>query len=263
MWYSRDMNHKTKLIFTQASAIFIFGALSASAGEVDPSQADWHKKYEKQENAPDPAKMLLNEDKEPELGVGFVDLFNGKDLSGWTPKGGKAKFEVKDGMIVGTVVPGTPSTYLSTDKADYTDFVFTCDIKWEVDLNSGVMFRASSRMKKEKEEVFGPQAEMEGISGGRGWSGGVYGQSCGGYFYPLWLKDHAKVRKAIKKEDWNRVTIEAKGNVVKTWVNGIPAAHWVGDGTYAEGFFSLQVHKAKEGKVLFRNLRVKELKAKS
>ena len=158
-------------------------------------------------------------------------------------------------------VSGSPSTYLCTDKTDFSDFVFTCEVKWEVNLNSGVMFRAATRKKGDKLEVFGPQAEMEGIEGNRGWSGGVYGQSCGGYFYPLWLKEHKKVRKAIVAEDWNRLTILAKGNVVKTWINGIPAAHWVGDGTYATGFFGLQVHKAKAGKVLFRNLRVKELKA--
>jgi hypothetical protein len=100
---------------------------------------------------------------------------------------------------------------------------------------------------------------MEGITGDRFWSGGVYGQSCGGYFYPLWLKEHQDARAALKPKDWNRVTIEAKGNVVKTWVNGVPASHWVDDGTYSKGFFGLQVHKAKSGKVLFRNIRVKEL----
>jgi len=140
----------SKLILAPTTVIFILGAMTAGAGEVDPNQADWHKKYKQQENAPDPAKMLLNEDKEPALKDGFVDLFNGKDLTGWTPKGGTAKFEVKDGMIVGTVVKDSPSTYLSTDKADYTDFVFTCEIKWEIDLNSGVMFRAAVRKKKDK-----------------------------------------------------------------------------------------------------------------
>lgn len=241
-------------------ASFVFGVSSLQAGTIDPSQSDWYQRYKKQENAPEPAKMLLNEDKEPELKEGFVNLFNGKDLSGWTTRGGKAKFEAKDGMIVGTAVPDTPSTYLCTDKADYEDFVFSCEMKWEEDLNSGVMFRARVRKKGEHQEVFGPQAEMEGIKKDRGWSGGIYGQSCGGYFYPVWLKEHAKARSAMKTEGWNRLTIEARGKVVKTWLNGVPVSHWVGDGTYDKGFLGLQVHKAKKGQVLFRNLRVKELK---
>ncbi len=227
------------------------------AGEWDSKQKDWIEKYKKQDNAPDPAKMLLNEAEEPELNNGFKSLFNGKVLAGWVARGGDCKFDVKDECIVGTCVPGSPSTYLSTGK-NYTDFVFSCEMKWEVDCNSGVMFRAQIREDKGKEVVFGPQAEMEGFSKDRGWSGGIYGQSCGGFFYPLWLVEHREARKALK-EGWNRLTVSAKGNVVRTWVNGVPAAHWVDDGSYAEGFFGLQIHKGSEGTVLWKNLRIKEL----
>ena len=34
---------------------------------IDPSQASWHKKYVKQQNAPDPTDMLLNTEPEPDL----------------------------------------------------------------------------------------------------------------------------------------------------------------------------------------------------
>ena len=106
----------------------------------------------------------------------------------------------------------------------------------------------------------GPQFEMEGMEKGRGWSGGIYGQSCGGYFYPLWLDAHKKARGALKEDQWNRVTISAKGKVVKTWINGIPASHWVNEsGKFEKGFFSLQIHKGDQGTVHFRGLRVKEL----
>jgi arylsulfatase A-like enzyme len=231
----------------------------------DLEQQEWFPKYSKQANAPLPDTMLFNEDKEPKLTDGFTPLFNGKNLDGWSPRGGTAKFEVKDGCIVGTCVPGSESTYLCTDRNDYSDFIFTCDLKWEVDGNTGVQFRSDFKTETSKKNggtkrdvVFGPQLEMEGFSKDRGWSGGIYGQSCGGYFYPLWLKGHEAARKALNK-DWNRMTVSAKGNVVKTWVNGVPCSHWVGDGTYAKGFFALQVHKGKEGTILFKNLRVKEL----
>lgn len=233
---------------------------SADAGEVDPAQAAWHKKYKGQNNAPKPSEMLLNTDAEPDLKEGFKSLINGTDLTGWTPKGGTCKFEMKDGMLIGECVPGSNSTYLSTEKNDYKDFIFTCDMKWEVDGNSGVMFRAQEKPGKGNAvTVFGPQAEMEGITGDRFWSGGIYGQSCGGYFYPLWLKEHQAARDALDREGWNRLTISAKGNVIKTWINGVPAAHWVDDGTYAQGFFSLQIHKGKKGKVKWRSIEVKEL----
>ena len=44
-----------------------------------------------------------------------------------------------------------------------------------------------------------------------------------------------------------------------TWVNGIPAAHWVHD-TYLKGFFGLQVHSGGKGTIQWKNLKVKELK---
>ncbi|MBG87483.1 MAG: hypothetical protein CMO80_11365 [Verrucomicrobiales bacterium] len=235
------------------------------ANEIAESQKKWIPVYAKQKNIPDPADMLINKDPEPNLRNGFVNLFNGNNLSNWIARGGHCTFEVKDKAIVGTVVKGSPSTYLSTKKDDYTDFIFSAELNWEVDSNSGVMFRAASKKetgknKKMKETVFGPQAEMEAYSKKRYWSGGVYGQSAGGWIYPMWLDAHGKVRKAMKPQGkWNRITIQAKGDTIKTWLNGVPAAHWKTD-LYKQGFFSLQIHSGKQGKVHFRNLKVKELK---
>jgi hypothetical protein len=133
-------------------------------------------------------------------------------------------------------------------------------MKWDVDGNSGVMFRADTKAgKNDAVTVFGPHAEMEGFSRDRGWSGGVYGQSCGGFFYPLWLKEHQAARNALKEGEWNRLTVSAEGNIVRTWVNGVPCAHWVDDGSFPKGFFGLQIHKGNQGRVLWRNLRIKQI----
>lgn len=250
--------HFTKLLAAHAGVFALFGSVAVQGGEVAKSQADWFERYKKQDNVPKPAEMLLNEDQEPSLTEGFVELFNGEDLTGWKLRQGEATFEVKDGVIVGTALEGSSSTYLCTEREDYTDFVFSCEVKWEKNLNTGIMFRAASRVRNGAEEVYGPQAEMEGTKMDRCWSGGVYGQSCGGYFYPVWLKAHKEARAALKPKDWNRITIEAKGKVVKTWLNGVPISHWVGDGTYSQGFFGLQVHQAKSGQVLFRKIKVQE-----
>ena len=232
---------------------------TSTSCEIDPGQSAWYEQYKTQKNIPDLNETLLNTDPEPPLTDGFKSLFNGEDLTGWTVRGGNCKFKVEEGVIVGTCVPGSKSTYLCTDREDFTDFVFTCDIKWEVDGNTGVMFRAKRRpAKKGGELVFGPQAEMEGFEKDRGWSGGIYGQSCGGYFYPLWLRRHEEARNALNKGQWNRITISAQGDVVRTWVNGVPAAHWKDDGSYPKGYFGLQIHKGKKGTVHFRNLQVKE-----
>lgn len=230
--------------------------------EISESQKKWISVYEKQANVPKPADMLINTDAEPDLKRGFKSLYNGKNLKNWIPRGGTCKFEAEGEAIVGTCVKGSPSTYLSTKKDDYTDFIFTAELKWEVDGNTGVMFRAASKKSegksKGKETVFGPQAEMEAFSKERYWSGGIYGQSAGGWIYPMWLDAHKQARQSMKKDGWNRLTIKAQGDTIKTWLNGHPAAHWKTD-EYRQGFFSLQIHAGKAGQVRFRNLKVKEL----
>lgn len=234
----------------------------AFANKIAKSQEKWIEVYKKQENIPSAGDMLINETKEPSLKKGFVSLYNGKDLNDWVPLGGYCTFEAKGDVIVGTTVPGSPSTYLSTKKDGYTDFIFTAEFKWLVDGNTGAMFRGQAKpgegKNKKYQTVFGPQAEMEAFSKERYWSGGIYGQSAGGWIYPLWLEAHEEVRNAMKKDGWNRLTVRARGNTIKTWLNGVPAAHWKTK-EYKEGFFSLQIHSGKAGEVHFRNIKVKEL----
>jgi hypothetical protein len=230
----------------------------AEGNQISESQQSYIARYEKQILKVAPGDALINTDAEPELSDGFVSLYNGKDLEGWTPRGGHCTFEASGESIVGTTVKGSPSTYLSTDREDYTDFIFTAELKWVVDGNSGIMFRAQRKPGGKGETVFGPQCEMEGLGNDRGWSGGIYGQSAGGWLYPLWLDAHKEARNALKENEWNRVTIQAIGNNVKTWVNGIPAAHWETE-KYLKGFFSLQVHSGQRGTIHFRNIKVKEL----
>jgi hypothetical protein len=246
---------KKIILFTSA---FLSVLACSAVNQVSESQLRYVKQYENQANIPVPAEMLLNTDAEPQLTEGFTDLYNGKNLEGWTPLGGHCTFEAKGDVILGTTVKGSPSTYLSTDKDDYADFIFTAEIKWEVNGNSGIMFRGQSRPGKDYDIVFGPQCEMEGTDLVRGWSGGIFGQSAGGWAYPLWLEAHQEVRNAIKPDGWNRVTIQAIGTNVKTWINGVPAANWETE-EYTKGFFSLQVHSGKEGSIHFRNIKVKDL----
>ena len=61
----------------------------------------------------------------------------------------------------------------------------------------------------------------------------------------------------MKEGEWNRLTIMAQGSTVKTWINGVAAAHWIND-EYLQGFFGLQVHAGTKGTVLWKNIRVKE-----
>lgn len=71
---------------------------------------------------------------------GFVQLFNGKDLTGWkTHPADKAKWEVKDGQIVGT----GPVGHLYSERGDYTDFVYRLTGSISDKGNSGQYFRSA------------------------------------------------------------------------------------------------------------------------
>jgi hypothetical protein len=68
-------------------------------------------------------------------------------------------------------------------------------------------------------------------------------------------------KNAYKKDEYNHLKIECIGNEMKTWVNGVPAAHLI-DTLDPIGFIGLQVHSVnKPGlvgkKVFFKNIRIK------
>ena len=72
---------------------------------------------------------------------GWVSLFDGTSLSGWTMGGGrdgKSKWEVVDGAIVGT---GTASM-LYSPKGEYKNFRFRAEVKINDHGNSGMYFRS-------------------------------------------------------------------------------------------------------------------------
>ena len=73
----------------------------------------------------------------------FVDLFDGESLDGFEQKGGKAKYRVEDGCIVGTTVPQTPNSFLCTKK-HYGDFILVYEFKVDAAMNSGVQIRSHS-----------------------------------------------------------------------------------------------------------------------
>lgn len=192
-----------------------------------------------------------NAQKEP-----WVDLFNGKDLSGWTQRGGSAVYAVKDGAIVGTTVLNTSNSFLCTEK-NYGDFILEFEVKVDPKLNSGVQVRSLSSPDYKNGRVHGYQVEIDPSD--RGWSGGVYDEARRGWLYPLELNPSA--RSAFKNDEWNKYRVECTGSHIKTWVNGVPTANLYDEET-GEGFIALQVHsvgnnKSREGiKVMWKNIRI-------
>ncbi|MFN5761086.1 MAG: DUF1080 domain-containing protein, partial [Sphingobacteriales bacterium] len=183
-------------------------------------------------------------------------LFNGKDLSGWVQRNGKASYQVKNGMIVGTTVSNEPNSFLCTEK-DYGDFVLELELFADSTMNSGVQFRSESKPDYQNGRVHGYQAEVDPSP--RAWSGGIYDEGRRLWLYTMDFNPTSK--KAFKNGQWNKYRIECIGNHIRTWVNDVPTAHLIDDLT-PKGFIALQVHSIPKTQspgqqIMWRNIRIK------
>jgi Domain of Unknown Function (DUF1080) len=191
-----------------------------------------------------------------EIAPQWTMLFDGKTMNGWKKLGGEAAYVVENGAIVGTTVPNTPNTFLTTE-ATYSDFIFECEVSVENGMNSGIQFRSLSKPEYQNGRVHGYQFELDASP--RNFTGGLYDEARKGWLYTPEINPAS--RTAFKFNGaWNMCRIEAIGTTLRTFVNGIEVAHLIDDQT-ASGFFCLQVHSiSKEQqpgqKVKWRNLRI-------
>lgn len=227
----------------------------------------------------------------------WVSLFDGKTLKGWKQLDGEAKFEVRDGAIVGTVTKDvTMNSFLVTEE-EFEDFVFECEFKIDPAMaqgSSGVQFRSRPAGATTR-RLHGYQYEIDpgtrGLTGGVQEEGGSWRRSktpaeiqaelarsptarptsfwlapssSGGAAAEAWRNQHGN---QLKSGEWNVCRIEARGPHIKTWLNGHLLADFedTSEIRIPRGFFGLQVHETKDEKyfgktVAFRNIRVQRLK---
>jgi hypothetical protein len=201
----------------------------------------------------------------------WVSLFDGKTLKGWKPLQGTAKYEVRDGAIIGIVTEGVPqNSFLITEEL-FGDFIFEAEFKAAPGINSGFQFRSAPPDGAKQTRVFGYQFEIDPTP--RALTGGLYEEGRRGWFQPAknngepkeaWNKTHGD---KLKPGEWNKMRIEARGNHIKTWLNGHLLADYIDkdeDVRIKRGFFGIQVHSTKNAElfgkeVAFRNLRVQKL----
>lgn len=183
-------------------------------------------------------------------------LFNGKNLDGWTQKGGKAKYEIRDGAIVGTTVPRSSNSFLCTNQ-DYGDFVLELEFKVSPKMNAGIQIRSASIPTYRRGIVHGYQVEIDPSK--RAWSGGIYDESRRGWIHDL--KENEPARRAFRQNQWNHYRIEAIGDHIRTWINGVLAAD-LRDSMRLSGFIALQVHGTPSEapmEIAWRHLRIQDL----
>ncbi|MCB1235151.1 MAG: DUF1080 domain-containing protein [Verrucomicrobiae bacterium] len=198
---------------------------------------------------------------------GWVSLFDGKSIEGWTVKSGFAKYEVVDGAIHGVTAEGSPNSFLCSAK-EYGDFELEFDVKVHDSLNSGVQIRSQlkdiDKPNSYGGRVFGPQVEIEASPGQAGY---IYGEATGLGWLSKEPQDKTHAHNHIKNGEWNHFRVVAKGPRIQTWINGEAVAdltHEEIHGTHPKGFIGLQVHGIGKNPgpydVSWKNLRIKELK---
>ena len=206
--------------------------------------------------------LILPASADPSKKGEWVDLFNGKNLDGWTQRNGTATYKVLDGAIVGTTAKGSPNSFLCTDK-DYGDFELTFEVKCDNELNSGVQIRSQTKGGKPNGRVNGPQVEIEASGKNGAEAGYLYGEACGGWMTP---GDKRKPHKHFKDGEWNAYRVVAMGPNIKVWVNGEMISDLTDEKkfkSHPKGFIGLQVHgvgkKEEPMYVRWRNIKIREL----
>ena len=200
---------------------------------------------------------------------GFVSLMpknadlawteNGKAQDGWVKYGGDATYTFDGEKIIGKRGPGF-NTFLCTEK-NYSNFVFKCEFKFDVDCNSGIQFRSGVRKgtweDKEIDIVYGYQYELATNPN----VADIYDESRRNrWLEPIADEIKENAAKAFKATDWNEIEIQCVGPSIKTWINGVKVSDAI-DIVSNEGLFGLQVHIGDQGVVNWRNVRIKELPA--
>ncbi|SIS40030.1 protein of unknown function [Zobellia uliginosa] len=175
------------------------------------------------------------------------ELFNGKDLEGWTVYGTE-KWYVEDGLLICESGPDKQYGYLATDK-HYKNFELTLEFKQEANGNSGVFIRSTvdgTKVSGWQVEVAPPGHSTGGVyeSYGRGWL----------------IKPEAGKDKALKMGEWNTMKIRVDGDNITSWLNGTEMItltdKTIGAG---EGSVALQIHDGGGIKVKWRNIKIKTL----
>lgn len=183
--------------------------------------------------------------------AGWVQLFNGKDLTGWKVyPSGTGQWKVEDGAIFGSGMP----SHLFTERGDFENFHYRIEAKINDGGNSGQYFRTQ----------FGPgfpkgyEAQINSTHRDPIKTGSLYP----GFNprLPRDVREKLLVREQlVKPDEWFTQEVIAQGNHIVILVNGKKTVDFVDENnTYTKGHFAIQQHDPGS-KVWVRKVEVKEL----
>jgi hypothetical protein len=193
--------------------------------------------------------------------VKLESAFNGKDLAGWKTSGADIFWTVTDGVLAGenkdSFKDYKKGNMLYSEKS-YQDVVIECEVRFNGEIDSGIMVRKDATGKKDIQMQIGVSRSLK-----KDMTGAFYCTIPGskpvkaGYPEAGWAP---KVASLWKSGEWNKVRFQAKGDTYTVWINGEQVSHYV-DAAYPQaGPIGLQVHGGVNMKVEYRNVSVGEIK---
>ncbi len=207
----------------------------------------------------------------------FEPIFDGKTLDGWD--GDPTYWRVENGALVGEVTPKTilkKNSWIVWRGGEVEDFELKLEYRVSEHGNSGVGYRCS-RIPGEPYAVRGYQADIDGQDS---WTG-IHYEERGRTFLALrgmktvvhpgqrptlvsMFGGHADLQRFVKKKDWNKYHIIARGNRLQHFLNGV-LMNDVEDldpvNGKRKGLLGVQVHVGPPMTIEYRNIRLKRLKS--
>ena len=202
----------------------------------------------------------LNFSCEAQSEEGFVDLFNGKNLDGWT--GDKKSYQAQDGMIVINPDAGDSGGNLYTEK-EYDNFVLRFEFQLTPDANNGLGIHAPSTGNVAYDGI-----ELQIIDNKQTKYGELKPWQYHGSVYGV-IAAKRDFQKPVG--EWNEQEVVVRGSKIKVTLNGTviidhdvleASKDGTVDGKGHPGLKRTTGHIAFLGHgdvVRFRNIRVKEL----
>lgn len=223
---------------------------------------------------------------------GFVSIFDGKSLNGWT--GDSTYWRVENGILTGEITPETilsRNTFIIWQNGTPENFELKLEYRISEGGNSGINYRS----EEVSDVLFALRGYQFDIDGKNNYTGQNYeerkrttlayqGQTV--VINPLpdsllnlpvsdltknnaWTKtevielaDIAELKSHIKNNDWNSCHLIVNGSNMKHFLNGVLMSEVTDNDTVhgkRQGLIGVQVHVGPPMKVEFRNIRLKTL----
>ncbi|QDT10367.1 sulfatase-like hydrolase/transferase [Planctomycetes bacterium K23_9] len=201
---------------------------------------------------------------------GFVRIFDGKTLRGWT--GDNQYWSVEDGALTGKTDGSLKAnSFISWKHSTIRNFDLQVKVKVSEGGNSGIQYRGKSRPDLGLHVVTGYQCDVVGNT--PKYNGMLYEEKGRRILSHTgekvivdvqgqpWIVDKYPV-KQFAADQWHDYRVLVQGNHHQHWIDGHPTADLIDldpEGRTLEGVLAVQVHVGPAMKIQYKDFKVKHL----